>query len=80
MDEGAVDDGELCWALEPADGLVSVFCAFAKLVPAISAAAATEIRKRLVMELLLEVLVARADNKEKSMKFLQIGSSIGFVF
>src|SRR5216683_4752163 len=48
------DDGALCWTVEPADGasrLVPVPCALANPVPAISAAAATEIIKRLVMEL-----------------------------
>src|SRR6266403_239044 len=47
-------DGALCWTVEPADGasrLVPVPCALANPVPAISAAAATEIIKRLVMEL-----------------------------
>src|SRR5256885_2257283 len=29
------DDGELCWTVEPADGLFSVPCALAKPVPAI---------------------------------------------
>src|SRR6266568_2929370 len=42
-------DGALCWTVEPADG-ASRLCALANPVPAISAAAATEIIKRLVME------------------------------
>src|SRR5260370_39427602 len=55
-DEGFVcSDGAFCWTEGPAVGsrLVPVPCAFAKPVPAISAAAATDIRKRLVMEYLL---------------------------
>src|ERR1700681_1724805 len=46
------DDGALCWTVEPdgASRLPPVPCAFAKPVPAINAAAATEIIKRLVME------------------------------
>src|SRR5229473_1300537 len=58
-DEGlfsVAEDGALCWALEPADGcsrFVPVPCALAKPVPAISAAAATDIIKRLVIEYLL---------------------------
>src|SRR5258708_31558304 len=60
-DEGAARsvDGALCWAVVPADGasrLIPVPCALAKPVPAISAAAATEIIKRLVMEYLLQCL------------------------
>jgi hypothetical protein len=46
------DDGYCCCIVDPADPasrLVPVPCAFAKPVPAISAAAATEIRKRLVI-------------------------------
>jgi hypothetical protein len=52
-DEGAADEGAFCWTVPPADGasrLVPVPCAFAKPAPAISAAAATDIIKRLVME------------------------------
>src|ERR1700751_4538116 len=47
------EPGALCCALEPADGvsrLIPVPCALAKPVPAISAAAATEIIKRLIIE------------------------------
>ena len=40
-------------------------CALAKPVPAISAAAATEIIKRLVIEYLLTCCIARADNEEE---------------
>src|SRR6266446_7045044 len=50
------EDGALCWALEPADGcsrLVPVPCALAKPAPAISATAATDIIKRLIIECLL---------------------------
>jgi hypothetical protein len=54
--EDPADDGALCM-VEPADDppsrLVPVPCALAKPVPAIKAAAATEIKKRLVMEFLL---------------------------
>src|SRR5512141_1417906 len=54
-DEGP-DDGAPC-TVEPADDppsrLMPVPCALAKPVPAIRAAAATEIKKRLVMEFLL---------------------------
>src|SRR5712671_6839494 len=49
------EDGALCWALEPAEGcsFVPVPCALAKPAPAISATAATDIIKRLVIESLL---------------------------
>src|SRR6202022_519779 len=50
------EDGALCWRVEPPDGasrLVPVPCALAKPAPAISAAAATDIIKRLVIEYLL---------------------------
>jgi len=53
------DDGALCWTVEPADGASRpgpVPCALAKPVPAISAAAATDTIKRLVMEFLLKCL------------------------
>src|SRR5216684_130676 len=51
------EDGALCWALEPAEGcsLVPVPCALAKPAPAISATAATDIIKRLIIECLLRV-------------------------
>src|SRR5712664_3371034 len=55
--EGAArsdDDGALCCTVDPPDGAsrpMPVPCALANPVPAISAAAATEIIKRLVMEL-----------------------------
>src|ERR1700722_18043557 len=60
-DEGAArsDDGALCWTAEPAAGasrLIPVPCAFAKPVPAISATAATDTIKRLVIERLLTCL------------------------
>src|SRR5229473_2486504 len=56
--EGAAcsDGGALCCAVDPADGAsrpIPVPCALANPVPAISAAAATDIIKRLVMEHLL---------------------------
>src|SRR5947209_8077120 len=50
-----------CCAEEPADGASRpppVPCAFAKPVPAIRAAAATEIKKRLVIEFLLTCFIA----------------------
>src|SRR5216684_2966511 len=50
------DGGALCCAVDPADGAsrpIPVPCALANPVPAISAAAATDIIKRLVMEHLL---------------------------
>src|SRR6266702_8385470 len=53
------DDGALCWTVEPADGAsrpIPVPCAFAKPAPAINATAATDIKKRLVMEYLLTCL------------------------
>src|SRR3954454_13581073 len=53
------DEGELCCVVDPADGdsrFMPVPCAFAKPVPAIRAAAATEIKKRLVIEFLLTCL------------------------
>jgi hypothetical protein len=81
-DEGFVwSDGAFCCMEEPADGsrLVPVPCALAKPVPAISAAAATDIRKRLVMEYLLACLLARADNERGSMMFRDISGSIDFV-
>jgi hypothetical protein len=61
--------------VEPDDGasrLVPVPCAFAKPVPAISAAAATDIIKRLVMEFLLACLLARADNEAGCIQFRDI--------
>jgi hypothetical protein len=76
------DDGALCWMVEPADGasrLVPVPCALAKPVPAISAAAATEIIKRLVMEFSSHVCIARADNESICVRFLYFTGSIAFV-
>src|SRR4051794_4691889 len=52
----AADGGALCCVAGPDDGasrLMPVPCALAKPVPAISAAAATDIKKRLLMEYLL---------------------------
>src|SRR5437879_6178858 len=52
------EEGALCCAVEPADPEsrpMPVPCAFAKPVPAIRAAVATEIEKRLVIECLLNV-------------------------
>ena len=51
------EDGALCWPRNRrTPRRVPVPCAFAKPVPAISAAAATEIKKRLVIECLLTCL------------------------
>src|SRR6266576_933254 len=49
------EDGALCCAVEPADGcsFVPVPCALAKPAPAISATAATDIIKRLIIGCLL---------------------------
>src|SRR6266571_4917083 len=49
------DEGALCWVVAPpgAPSRLPVPCAFAKPVPAIRAATAAEIKKRLVMEFLL---------------------------
>src|SRR6266576_3414700 len=49
------DEGPLCCAEEP-PAPPSRICAFAKPAPAITAAAATEIKKRLVIEFLLTCL------------------------
>src|SRR4030095_12183476 len=49
------EDGALCWALEPGCSRFPVPCALAKPAPAISATAATDIIKRLVIECLLSV-------------------------
>jgi hypothetical protein len=70
--------------LDPADPesrLVPVPCAFAKPVPAIRAAAATEIRKRLVILSSPHVsVIARADNERRSVMFLAFRGSTDFVF
>jgi hypothetical protein len=76
------DDGALCCAVEPDDGasrLVPVPCALAKPVPAISAAAATDIIKRLVIEHLLTCFIARANNESRCAMFRDIGGSTDFV-
>src|SRR5271155_175359 len=74
-------DGALCSAGAPAAGpsLLMVPCALAKPAPAISAAAATDIIKRLVIEYLLTVFLARVDNEEGSTMFPNIRSSIALV-
>ncbi|HEY3028665.1 MAG TPA: hypothetical protein VGJ68_00615, partial [Bradyrhizobium sp.] len=75
------EDGALCWTLEPADGcsFVPVPCALAKPAPAISATAATDIIKRLVIEYLLSVFLARADNEAEGLMFRDIAGSTDFV-
>jgi hypothetical protein len=47
------EDGAPCWALEPGCSRFPVPCALAKPAPAISATAATDIIKRLIIECLL---------------------------
>jgi hypothetical protein len=54
-------------------------CAFAKPVPAIRAAVATEIKKRLVIECLLTCLHCPTDNESNCAMFLIIGGSADFV-
>jgi hypothetical protein len=55
-------------------------CALAKPVPAISAAAATEIIKRLIIELFSSRLcIAHADNGRPRMMFRAITGSSGFI-
>jgi hypothetical protein len=56
-------------------------CAFAKPVPAIRAAVATEINKRLVISILLTCIrIARADNERRGAMFLESIGSARFVF
>src|SRR6266403_5297587 len=61
------EDGALCCAVEPADGcsFVPVPCALAKPAPAINATAATDIIKRLVIEYLLSVCIARGEQRKE---------------
>jgi hypothetical protein len=76
------DEGALCWAVEPADGasrLMPVPCALAKPVPAISATAATDIIKRLVIYISSRVCIARGDNERKCVMFRKSGGSMNFV-
>ena len=64
------EDGALCCAVEPADPAswpMPVPCAFAKPVPAIKAAAATEIKKRLLIEFLL-TCSALPDRQRKELR------------
>src|SRR5213075_977810 len=66
------EEGALCCVVEPADPAsrpMPVPCAFAKPVPAIRAAVATEIKKRLVIECLLNVS-ALPDNERNCLMFL----------
>jgi|ERR1700728_4458078 hypothetical protein len=76
---GVADDGAAC----SADGAlcsVPVPCALANPVPAISAAAATDIIKRLVMEYLLTGLaLPTATNERRYAMFRDVAGSIGFV-
>jgi hypothetical protein len=59
------DEGALCWVAVPADGASRpIPCALARPVPAISAAAATDIKKRLVMEYLLVFALPARQRKE----------------
>jgi hypothetical protein len=78
------DEGALCCAAEPADPAsrpIPVPCAFAKPVPAISAAAATEIKKRLLIECLLTCFcIAHAINERSCLMFRHIAGSAGFVW
>src|SRR4051812_6859962 len=77
------DDGALCWAEEPDCPCwpIPPPCAWANPAPAISAAAATEIIKRLVIECLLtSVGIARADNERTGEGFPSRTGSTRFVF
>jgi hypothetical protein len=82
VDSDGPDEGALCWALEPVDGslLIPVPCAFAKPVPAISAAAATEIIRRLVMEISPHMFcTARPTTKANAGRSLAPSGSFTFV-
>jgi molybdopterin-guanine dinucleotide biosynthesis protein A len=72
-------EGALCCAVEPADPAPAP-CAFAKPVPAIRAAAATEIKKRLVIRMSPHVfLYCPIDNERNCAMFRNIGGSADFV-
>src|SRR5215216_5361093 len=77
------DEGALCCAAEPADPAsrpIPAPCAFAKPVPAISAAAATEIKKRLVIRMSPHMFLhCPTDNEGNCAMFRNIGGSDGFV-
>jgi hypothetical protein len=76
------DEGALCCAApaDPASRPVPAPCAFAKPVPAISAAVATEIKKRLVIRMSPHMFLhCPTDNERKCAMFRNIGGSDGFV-
>jgi hypothetical protein len=73
-------DGALCCAAAPPESRpIPVPCALAKPALAISAMAATEVRKRLVMEYLLTCFHARADNESRCAMFPVVRGSFNFV-
>jgi hypothetical protein len=77
-DEAPPEGGALCCAVEPAAGAAP--CAFAKPVPAIKAAAATEIKKRLVIRISPHVFLhCPTDNVRNCVMFRNIGGSTDFV-
>jgi hypothetical protein len=77
------DEGALCCAVEPAvpaSRPAPVPCAFAKPVPAISAAVATEIKKRLVIRMSPHMFLhCPTDNESNCAMFRNIGGSTDFV-
>src|SRR5215213_3614635 len=77
------DEGALCCAAEPADPAsrpVPAPCAFAKPVPAISAAVATEIKKRLVIRMSPHMFLhCPTDNERNCAMFRNVDGSNGFV-
>src|SRR3984885_4474863 len=76
---GVADEGAAC-SVDGALRSVPVPCALANPVPAISAAAATDIIKRLVMEYLLTGLaLPTATNERRYAMFRDVAGSIGFV-
>jgi hypothetical protein len=78
-DEAPPEEGALCCAAEPADP-VPAPCAFAKPVPAINAAVATEIKKRLVIRKSPHVFLhCPTDNERNCTMFPNIGGSADFV-
>jgi hypothetical protein len=72
------EDGAFCIAAPP-DSRAPVPCALAAPVPAISASAATEIKKRLAIRIPPHIVIARADNGRRCETFRAIRSSTGFV-
>ncbi len=74
--DGSASGGALCCAAEPAAGASRPMfpCAFAKPVPAISAATATDNIKRLIIENSPRVFfIARADNESRCAMFREPG-------